>query len=108
MRGRTGTARRASESSLFPRAPLAARRQWAVEKFGLWEGELEFTVGAALCPSPRALSDARAADLLEADVRNNSAWNHRWFVIERTEKVRGVAWLTCAELTRSTPCSAVH
>ena len=34
-------------------------RQWAVRKFGLWSGELAYT-----------------EQLLEEDVRNNSAWNH--------------------------------
>ena len=39
-------------------------RQWLVRHFGLWATEL---------------GDVEA--LLKADVRNNSAWNHRWFVV---------------------------
>jgi len=39
-------------------------RQWLVRHFGLWETEL-----------------ADVEKLLRADVRNNSAWNHRWFVV---------------------------
>ncbi|TID27370.1 protein prenylyltransferase [Venturia nashicola] len=40
-------------------------RQWLVKRFALWdEGELE------ACET-----------LLKMDVRNNSAWNHRWFVV---------------------------
>ena len=39
-------------------------RQWLVRRFDLWDaGELQGT-----------------ASLIEQDVRNNSAWNHRWFV----------------------------
>ena len=34
-------------------------RQWAVRKFGLWSGELAYT-----------------EQLLDEDIRNNSAWNH--------------------------------
>lgn len=51
-----------------------AYRQWSLSHFfssypprkedeGVWEGEVEFT-----------------ASLLVRDVRNNSAWNHRFFV----------------------------
>ena len=43
-----------------------AHRQWAIKRFNIWEGELEF------CDY-----------LLREDVRNNSAWNHRWFVVTR-------------------------
>ena len=39
-------------------------RQWVVSRFGLWQDELQYT-----------------ADLLVFDVRNNSAWNHRHFVL---------------------------
>jgi protein farnesyltransferase/geranylgeranyltransferase type-1 subunit alpha len=39
-------------------------RHWLVKRFGLWDaGEIEAT-----------------EQMLETDVRNNSAWNHRWFV----------------------------
>lgn len=52
-------------------------RQWLVRRFGLWgESELEFT-----------------KRMVEKDIRNNSAWNHRWFVVNGREKegVKGVA-----------------
>ena len=39
-------------------------RQWLVRHFSLWDTELPYI-----------------EELLEADVRNNSAWNHRWFVV---------------------------
>jgi len=40
-------------------------RQWLVRKFGLWDqGEIE-----------------EVERLLMRDVRNNSAWNHRWFLV---------------------------
>jgi len=40
-------------------------RQWVVRRFDLWEkGELEST-----------------EEMLKKDIRNNSAWNHRWFVV---------------------------
>lgn len=39
-------------------------RQWLVRHFSLWDSELPYV-----------------ESLLEADVRNNSAWNHRWFVV---------------------------
>lgn len=39
-------------------------RQWLVRHFSLWDIELPYI-----------------ESLLEADVRNNSAWNHRWFVV---------------------------
>lgn len=44
-------------------------RQWLVRRFDLWdEGELEAT-----------------EQLIEDDVRNNSAWNHRFFVVSGCE-----------------------
>ena len=48
-----------------------AHRQWAVQTFNLWEGELEF-------------SDF----LIRDDVRNNSAWNHRWFVLTKAGTIK--------------------
>ena len=50
-------------------APLRAvrcdhNRQWLVERFGLWSGEVSFV-----------------DRLLDADVRNNSAWNYRFFLL---------------------------
>lgn len=42
-----------------------ANRQWLVRRFNLWEnGEIEYL-----------------NELLDDDVRNNSAWNHRFFVL---------------------------
>lgn len=35
-----------------------------VQKFDLWDGELDYV-----------------EDALRIDIRNNSAWNHRYFVI---------------------------
>lgn len=49
-------------------------RQWLVRRFDLWEqGELEAT-----------------EKLLEEDVRNNSAWNHRFFLVNGREESAGV------------------
>jgi len=42
-------------------------RQWVLSEFGLWEGELEYV-----------------SRLITDDVRNNSAWNQRYFVITNT------------------------
>lgn len=40
-------------------------RQWLVRRFDLWDqGELEET-----------------ERFIGEDIRNNSAWNHRWFVV---------------------------
>jgi len=40
-------------------------RQWLVKRFNLWDdGELEAT-----------------EKLIDEDVRNNSAWNHRFFLV---------------------------
>jgi protein farnesyltransferase/geranylgeranyltransferase type-1 subunit alpha len=41
-----------------------AHRQWALKRFQIWEGELEY-----------------AEYLIKEDIRNNSAWNHRWYVL---------------------------
>lgn len=41
-----------------------AHRQWAVEHFRVWADELAFVNG-----------------VIDNDVRNNSAWNHRFFVV---------------------------
>lgn len=49
-----------------------AYRQWALSHFYpdsitdalIWQAELEYV-----------------NELLESDVRNNSAWNHRWFTV---------------------------
>ncbi|RPA92146.1 protein prenylyltransferase [Choiromyces venosus 120613-1] len=48
-------------------------RQWLVRRFAAWAGEVEFVDG-----------------LLAADVRNNSAWNHRYFVIFGQQGEEGV------------------
>ena len=39
-------------------------RQWLVRHFSLWGSELPYV-----------------EHLLQSDVRNNSAWNHRWFIV---------------------------
>ena len=39
-------------------------RQWLVRHFSLWDSEVPYI-----------------ESLLQSDVRNNSAWNHRWFVV---------------------------
>jgi len=44
-----------------------SHRQFVVQRFGLWERELEFV-----------------DDLLRGDIRNNSAWNHRYTVIRNS------------------------
>jgi protein farnesyltransferase/geranylgeranyltransferase type-1 subunit alpha len=41
-----------------------AHRQWFLRKYKQWDGELDFI-----------------DELLRLDVRNNSAWNHRWYVV---------------------------
>ena len=43
-----------------------AHRQWAIETYGLWGGELQFVEG-----------------VLATDIRNNSAWNQRWFYVHK-------------------------
>ena len=45
-------------------SPGAARSQWLCSRFNAWEAELPFV-----------------DRLLDADVRNNSAWNHRHFAL---------------------------
>lgn len=44
--------------------------QWALKTYNLWDGELTFV-------------DTK----LNEDFRNNSAWNHRYFVISSTTKM---------------------
>ena len=44
-----------------------SHRQWVLKTYGLWDGELDVV-----------------DELLTRDVRNNSAWNQRWFVIDNT------------------------
>ena len=65
-----------------------SHRQWAVKHFKLWDGELAFV-----------------DRLLDADVRNNSAWNQRHFVLSNTTP--GGAPLGCRYVVRwSGPSSA--
>lgn len=40
-------------------------RQWLVRRFGIWDDEREWKA---------------VEQLLAEDVRNNSAWNHRWYL----------------------------
>ena len=44
-------------------------RQWVLQEFNLWADEISYI-----------------NRLLEEDVRNNSAWNQRFFVISNTTK----------------------
>lgn len=45
-------------------------RQWAMATYQRWEGELEFV-----------------EQLIGEDVRNNSAWNQRYFVVTHTSSL---------------------
>jgi len=47
-----------------------SHRQWVIKTFKLWKGEMEFT-----------------QKLLTEDIRNNSAWNQRWYVLSETRKL---------------------
>eukprot|EP00011_Vannellida_sp_DIVA3-517-6-12_P002126 CAMPEP_0114626418 /NCGR_PEP_ID=MMETSP0168-20121206/11771_1 /TAXON_ID=95228 ORGANISM="Vannella sp., Strain DIVA3 517/6/12" /NCGR_SAMPLE_ID=MMETSP0168 /ASSEMBLY_ACC=CAM_ASM_000044 /LENGTH=304 /DNA_ID=CAMNT_0001837721 /DNA_START=32 /DNA_END=946 /DNA_ORIENTATION=+ len=51
-----------------------SHRQWALKAYNVWEGELEFVERK-----------------LQEDLRNNSAWNHRYFVVSSTEDVSDAA-----------------
>jgi len=42
-------------------------RQWVIQHFSLWEGELAYV-----------------DKLIQDDIRNNSAWNQRYFVVANT------------------------
>jgi protein farnesyltransferase/geranylgeranyltransferase type-1 subunit alpha len=53
-------------SNFFVNPPVY--RQWVNAHFNLWGDELSFIDG-----------------LLTDDVRNNSAWNHRYFVVFRNQ-----------------------
>lgn len=46
---------------------LFCYRQWVIKEFSLWDGELNYI-----------------DQLLEDDVRNNSAWNQRFFIVSNT------------------------
>lgn len=48
---------------------LCHHRQWVLKEFNLWDDELDYV-----------------DTLLEDDVRNNSAWNQRYFVVSHTTK----------------------
>ena len=83
-------------------------RQWLVRRFGLWPtATATATVDGAAMPAPRVLHEDEhrngdgngdntydgdtydddvdelsfTAQLIEQDPRNNSAWNHRWYVL---------------------------
>eukprot|EP00026_Physarum_polycephalum_P002063 Phypoly_transcript_02067.p2 GENE.Phypoly_transcript_02067~~Phypoly_transcript_02067.p2 ORF type:complete len:301 (+),score=63.78 Phypoly_transcript_02067:94-903(+) len=47
-----------------------AHRQWVIETYGLWENELEYIDNS-----------------LKLDLRNNSAWNQRYFVVSKWKKL---------------------
>lgn len=57
------------------------KRQWLVKEFNLFKGELEFTERE-----------------LKKDPRNNSVWNHRFYVIENTtnlsteDRIKEISW----------------
>jgi len=46
---------------------MCVYRQWVLSEFGLWDGELDYVT--------RLITD---------DLRNNSAWNQRYFVVVNT------------------------
>ena len=48
-----------------------AHRQWVIQAFNLWDGELDYI-----------------REMLVKDIRNNSAWNQRWFVLMNGPRVR--------------------
>jgi protein farnesyltransferase/geranylgeranyltransferase type-1 subunit alpha len=50
-----------------------AHRQWALGRWGAWEGDGTHEGGEL----------GFVTALLALDVRNNSAWNHRWLVVTR-------------------------
>jgi len=74
-----------------------SHRQWAVKHFELWDGELAFVDQASpalllvlslVLPCSPFLRVADLAphpwQLLDTDIRNNSAWNQRHFVVANT------------------------
>ena len=65
-------------------------RQWAIKNFGLFEGELQES--AKFSPSESRLESyfdtvKTTEELLKTDVYNNSAWNHRYFIIKSTSGI---------------------
>jgi protein farnesyltransferase/geranylgeranyltransferase type-1 subunit alpha len=64
-----------------------SHRQWAVRTFGGWAGEAEFTEAALFGAAAEGEEGAGGASggvtAAGPDVRNNSAWSHRWFVLTR-------------------------
>ena len=48
------------------------KRQWVIQTFSLWSDELAFT-----------------SKLINEDIRNNSAWNQRYFVLANTTDLEG-------------------
>lgn len=56
-------------------------RQWLVKRFGLWDSGNHEQAEGELADMDR---------LIEKDVRNNSAWNHRFFVVCGDENAAGV------------------
>ena len=55
-----------------------AHSQWLVRHFSLWDRELDYI-----------------DTLLEQDVRNNSAWNHRYFTVFGQDPDSPVTSATC-------------
>ena len=60
-------------------------RQWLVRRFGLWEGE-----NCVNDEGERRSELDETERMIVADVRNNSAWNHRFFLVNGREDVPGV------------------
>jgi len=60
-------------------------RQWLVRRFGLWEMENVVDEDGTL----RSELD-ETMRFIEEDVRNNSAWNHRFFLVNGQEGSQGV------------------
>jgi len=61
-------------------------RQWAVEFYQCWEAELEYT-----------------EHMITKDVRNNSAWNHRFFVLQHLKRLDKQAIDWAMERVKRTP-----
>ncbi|KAF2156905.1 protein prenylyltransferase [Myriangium duriaei CBS 260.36] len=83
-------------------------RQWLVRRFGLWtstqdngrtdpemlepsdDEDTSLTQPDAPPPPPRSTELEETALFIATDVRNNSAWNHRFFLVNANENSPGV------------------
>ena len=61
---------------------IDSRRQWVMKTYALWAGELAFI-----------------ESLLVADLRNNSAWNHRHLVVRSAPRALMLAQLCPEEIS---------